>query len=509
NISSGADTTIFASNLTASGEGNIIVGAYTDNNPFSATYGQTIFNDNANLNIINGVDSERFYSKSTKIKTGLSLENALMTAAMVAAVAFSGGAGAAVIATSGAVGGAVGSVNQQKTTKTQFRYDETIVKSNLSFGKNLNLTSINDTNIQSSNLATGTKNIIGQKDLNITTGGNLLLTSATETHQVSYDLKDKGNYFFKNGQSGNYNTAVINTEIDTANGEGNLNLNVGNSILTSYKQGSREDTSNQKLAYLNQLDPAITTYNSIEETHKSWDQTVSGLTSAGQAVVAITATALTMGAMDPVSGSWVQGALVAGTSATASTASVSAINSAMNANGDIFKQLKTISKDTWDNTTSRESVKNIIIASVSAGIATGLTNIVGGGTFTTPATNSANKIASNTNTLERVSTNLKTSFQEISTQTLASTATQSAINGDSFIESLKNQSKNVLIYTLAKVGANEIGRAYHGTTTPTILTDSNGNTLTNLDGNIMTTTSSPLIDKPTQLLLHATLGCAV
>jgi filamentous hemagglutinin len=215
NISSGKDTNIIASNITGKGNGDILVGAYTDYDTGSATYGQTLFNADANLNILNGVDTKRFYSESTKTKTGLSLENALMNAAMVAAVVAMGPASVGVIAAAGAGGGAVGAVNQQKTTNTTLRYDETIVKSNLSFGKNLDLTSTNDTTIQASNITTGTENIAGQKDLNITTGGNLLLTSATENHQTSYELKDKGNYFFKNGSSGNVNTKVVNTEIDT------------------------------------------------------------------------------------------------------------------------------------------------------------------------------------------------------------------------------------------------------------------------------------------------------
>ena len=89
--------------------------------------------------------------------------------------------------------------------------------------------------------------------------------------------------------------------------------------------------------------------------------------------------------------------------------------------------------------------------------------------------------------------NLQNSFQEVAINTVASSASQSAINGDSFSDSLKAQGKNVLIYTLAKVGANEIGRAYHGTTT----LDANGNVIAK---------TPPTIGKSEQLLLHAGLG---
>ena len=99
----------------------------------------------------------------------------------------------------------------------------------------------------------------------------------------------------------------------------------------------------------------------------------------------------------------------------------------------------------------------------------------------------------NASTLERIGNNLQNSFQEVAINTVASSASQSAINGDSFSDSLKAQGKNVLIYTLAKVGANEIGRAYHGTTT----LDANGNVISK---------TPPIIDKSEQLLLHAGLG---
>ena len=99
----------------------------------------------------------------------------------------------------------------------------------------------------------------------------------------------------------------------------------------------------------------------------------------------------------------------------------------------------------------------------------------------------------NASALERIGTNLQNSFQEVAINTVASSASQSAINGDSFSDSLKAQGENVLIYTMAKVGANEIGRAYHGTTT----LDANGNVIAE---------TPPTIGKSEQLLLHAGLG---
>ena len=98
-----------------------------------------------------------------------------------------------------------------------------------------------------------------------------------------------------------------------------------------------------------------------------------------------------------------------------------------------------------------------------------------------------------TSALERIGNNLQNSFQEVAINTVASSASQSAINGDSFIDSLKAQGENILIYSTAKVGANEIGRAYHGTT----VLDGNGNVIDK---------TPPTIGKSEQLLLHAGLG---
>ncbi len=112
--------------------------------------------------------------------------------------------------------------------------------------------------------------------------------------------------------------------------------------------------------------------------------------------------------------------------------------------------LKTISKDSWDSTTSKESVKNIAIAAAAGGLAVGLTNFANTGSFTS-AVNNAGAVSSNAGTLERVSSNLRSSFQDVAINTISSSAAQGAINGDSFIDAFKNQGQNILIYTIARI----------------------------------------------------------
>lgn len=80
-----------------------------------------------------------------------------------------------VIAASGAAGGAVGSVNKQKDTKTTDRYDETIISSNLNFGQNAIISSMNDAQIQVSNIKAG-------EDLTFNITNNLAIATASEVN---------------------------------------------------------------------------------------------------------------------------------------------------------------------------------------------------------------------------------------------------------------------------------------------------------------------------------------
>jgi hypothetical protein len=416
NISSGKDTNIIASNITGKGNGDIITGAYIDYDINSATYGQTLFNNDANLNIANAVDSKRFYSESTKTKTGLSLENAAMTAAMVAAVVATGGAGTAALATTGGmtavgVGAAAGSINKQKNTKTELRYDETVVASKLSFNNNLTLSSVNNATIKSSNIKAG-------GNITVNTGNNLIIATASENHLHSIETKNKGNYFFKNGQYGNYDSNIINTEITSNTSSdivnSNLTFNVGNIAIVEYNKASktsdddnannvvnianittantnttsttniantikagsdnstlyRNYSQNSKLAYINKLDSLNTLYNPVEEIHKSWNQTNRGLTKTGQIAMAVTAVAIsiTTGGI----GSGISGAMTTAAATTASTtATISATNASMNSTG-LTDTLKYSLDSAYKSTKSKDNIKNMAIAAGVAGVGYGI-----------------------------------------------------------------------------------------------------------------------------------------
>ena len=183
-------------------------------------------------------------------------------------------------------------------------------------------------------------------------------------------------------------------------------------------------------------------------------------------------------------------ATVVGTAAATTaltTATISATNASMNSDGDFFKQAKSISKTTWDDTTSKDSMEQIGIAAATALLTYGTTQ--GLNSATNGAISAGN--APNATLTQRATTALA----ESAISTTTSTAVQSAINGDSFTEALANQGKNILIGAVANLGAKQIGSMAHGSLTQ------------NSDGTL--TYDAPTIGKGTQYALHATLGCAM
>ncbi len=91
NINSGGDTFILASNLSGSGDANISAGKYLDQNINSATYNQEIYNADANVYILNGVDTKYHFEQHTKQKTGLNATNLATIVAVSGLAVVSGG----------------------------------------------------------------------------------------------------------------------------------------------------------------------------------------------------------------------------------------------------------------------------------------------------------------------------------------------------------------------------------------------------------------------------------
>ncbi len=257
---------------------------------------------------------------------------------------------------------------------------------------------------------------------------------------------------------------------------------------------NNSETQNQNLIYLTVLanqtatNGNVTLYNPTTEIAQSWNHTTRGLTDAGTAVVAIGAVV----AVVATAGS--AGVIITATlSSAASTAAVSATNASMNADGDMFKQIKTVSVTSYKDTTSKESLKNVAIAGVTAAITLGIVQGVsplssagasggaggagagagsaGGATASVditamqlPQGNTtlvfnppASAFASNTiNTTATLTERFSTALTQSGINGISQAAAQSAINGDSFTQALKNQGVNLLINAIGQVGANEI-----------------------------------------------------
>jgi hypothetical protein len=105
--------------------------------------------------------------------------------------------------------------------------------------------------------------------------------------------------------------------------------------------------------------------------NKHWEDTTRQLTDTAQISVAVAAVAIAI--LTGGIGSGISGAMMTAAATTAGTAAtISASQAGMNADGDFFKQAKDISKITWDDTTSRESVENYAIASAIAAAGYGI-----------------------------------------------------------------------------------------------------------------------------------------
>ena len=413
----------------------------------------------------------------------------------------------------------VSSGGSRKKNGGERTLDNTInLQSEITSGADLFLTSGNDITLEAAKLRAGTDSSSPSSTLNISAGNNLLITTATDSAYKSESIKKNGTFTFKNTDSGYINTTVLNTELSTGStpSASGVSLSSGNATYAEFKSGS-DQSLDAKLAYLKSLDPNTAILNPINEMHDSWNTKVSGLNQTGTIVVALTASLATGGAL----GFGIVGAM-AGTAAA--TASVSATNASLNREGSFLGTLDDVGKTAFKDTTSKQTVKNVMVAGVTAGIIQGVGELAKtkdvanaantaktasnaatvantANTTSTAATaasnvtttaNTANSITTATTTAstantaigttQRVLTNLGTATTKIAINTAAYTIANSTINGESIQDSLKDQDTKLLVaQLLGEVGAKEIGLAAH----------------------------TGKISQKTQLILHAGLGCGL
>ncbi|MBP7710292.1 MAG: hypothetical protein KA100_04400 [Rickettsiales bacterium] len=393
----------------------------------------------------------------------------------------------------------------------------TNTQSEITAGSDLILTAGNDIELRAAKLRAATNSSTPDATLNISAANNLLITTATDSSYQTESIRKNKTFTFKNTDSGSINTTVLNSELSTGATPSSsaINLTAGGATYAEFKNGSLEKASTTnpdgsvnssydvKLAYLKNLDPATAITNPIDEIHNSWNDTTRGLNQTGTIVVALVAALATGGA----------GMVGAMAGAAASTASVSAVNASMNADGNLLGSLDDVGKTTLKDTTSKESLKSIAVAGITAGIIQGVgelakakavanaaatanaannvastanaANTANNVATAANAANTANNVASTVNNIsnaQRILTNLTAATAKVGLNVAAYTIANSAVNGVSLTESLKQQDEKLLVaQILGETAAKEIGLLAH--------TDK--------------------ISQAEQLTLHAALGCAL
>ena len=358
--------------------------------------------------------------------------------------------------------------------------------SDVTAGNNLTITSAasggsgGDTTIQASNVSATNQLTLNAENLNILT--------RSETNVNTSEDKVTRALSFTNYNEGSINTSKI---IDSTLNANSIVYNVTGKANVEVSDKADQTSLPYLIALKNQTNPESLVIASKSDFSKEWNDANRGLTGAGTAVVAIAAVAATIvtaGALAPVTAAAVAAGTVSYataafvvTTAVAGTAlsnaSVSATNSSMNAEGGIGKQVKTVSKDSYKATTSDEALKSYAIAGGTALLTMGLMQ---GANY---ASNGSLMAGNATNAT--ISQQITTALAESTINTVASTAVQSVVTGDSFADSLKRQGLNIVISAVGNLGAKQIGMAYHPA-----------------DG-------SQGISKATQLALHAGLGCGM
>ena len=379
-----------------------------------------------------------------------------------------------------------------------------IVASNINVGNNLTITSTNNTTVQASNINSGIADISGTNGdvtgSTIINSNNLNIFAGTSYDTNIEDKRTKRTFAIRNNITGNMVTDYVNSNLTAKNDS--FSFNVGNQVALRAKDLT--DPTITQPSYVTTLKAQVAS-DKISETNlvlanKHWEETNRELTETGQAAVAIAAVAATV-----VTGGAALGFIGTAVAASAAaTASTTAVSTSMNAEGDIFKQVKDISKDTWDATTSRAAFENYAIAAGTAFLTAGLMDVSGlneAGNAANSTANGANAATTTTTSTASTTTAATTSgavaasnsgvymqvgkaLAESAISTVSSTAAQSAVNGESFSDTIKNQGTNILVGAVSNVGAKHIGMNYK-------------------------TSAQTGVDKAIQLVFHAGLGAGV
>jgi filamentous hemagglutinin len=326
-----------------------------------------------------------------------------------------------------------------------------------------------DVTLQAPQLKSG-----GETRLEAEDGKVALLTNTDQTFKQDFK-REEDLLWWNERDQGKAEETIRHVEIEAGGG---LKIDAGNGVVIEYhKTGNLEASLDQLsqspgLAWVGELrnDPALSgkvDWKAVDAQFQQWDYKSQGLTEAGAALVTLVTTALTAGAGGftaslssslasslGIQNAAMQTALQAGVQSLINKSAIALINN----QGDLGAALKELG--------SSASIRGLLTSMVAAGLTAQFSDMAGIGA----------DLPASAPLADRVAQDIQRSLIRASVKASVSTA----IEGGKLDESLFDAFRLEASATLGKYVAEEIGQAAH-----------------NRD-----------IDKVTQLIAHAALGCA-
>lgn len=315
----------------------------------------------------------------------------------------------------------------------------------------------------------------GETKIEAEDGKVALLTNTDQSFKQDFK-REEDLFWWNERDQGKAEETIRHVEIEAGGG---LKIDAGNGIVIEYhKTGNLEASLDQLtqspgLAWVGEIrnDPALARqvdWKAVDAQFQQWDYKSQGLTEAGAALVTLVATALTAGAGGftaslsnslasslGIQNAAMQTALNAGVQSLINKSAVALVNN----QGDLGAALKELG--------SSANIRALLTSMVAAGLTVQLGDVAGIGT----------ELPASAPLADRIARDIQKSLVRATVKAGVSTA----IEGGKLDKNLLDAFRLEASATLGKYVAEEIGKAAH----------------------------SKDIDKVSQLVAHAALGCAV
>ncbi len=300
--------------------------------------------------------------------------------------------------------------------------------------------------------------------------GKVALKTTTDQDFAQVYLREEDLLWWNEQDKGHFKETIVHVEMEAGGG---LKIRAGEGIIAEYhKTGDLHESLDQiakapGMAWVEQLrnDPRVD-WKAVEARFEEWDYEAQGLTEVGAALVALVTSFVTAGMASHLSAALsgalgmsgnaaMQAAIHAGVQSLINRTAISLVNN----QGDLGKVLKDLG--------SSDTLRALATAIVTAGLTTHLSTITGLGA-TLPATAPLQ---------ERVAQDIQHGLLRATVRAGVGTAIQGGQLEKNLFDAMRWEASG----TLGKYAAEQIGQAWH----------------------------SGQINKATQLIAHAALGCAV